>query len=74
MNFNSKRRQQFLGERHYSETISEIPGVLEMFRQRPAGSGATEQEGWMISQRRIVANLYEKLFLEYTAGEPIEPL
>ncbi|SEL79915.1 protein of unknown function [Pseudomonas agarici] len=28
----------------------------------------------MISQRRIVANLYEKLFLEYTAGEPIEPL
>lgn len=74
MSFNSKRRQQFLSESHYNETISVIPEILDMFRTTAAGSGATKQEGWMISQRRISANLYEKLFLEYTAGEPIEPL
>lgn len=74
MNFNSQRRQQFLDEMRYLETINEIPEILETFKQHPAESGTTVDEGWMISQRRIAANLYEKLFLEYTAGEPIEPL
>ncbi|MFN1266804.1 PoNe immunity protein domain-containing protein [Pseudomonas lundensis] len=74
MDFISKRRQQFLGEKLYSETMKEIPEVIEMFRRYPAGSGTSVQEGWMISQRRIAVNLYEKLLLEYTAGEPIEPL
>ncbi|MDD1968837.1 PoNi-like cognate immunity protein [Pseudomonas putida] len=74
MSFHEKRRQQFLGERYYNETISAIPEVIHMFQQSPAGSGSTEQEGWMISQRRVAANLFDQLFLEYTAGQPIESM
>jgi hypothetical protein len=74
MSFHLQRRQQFLGESYYLQTMKEIPAVIEMFTKAPAGSGDTEAEGWAISARRIAANRFEELFLLYTAGEAIEPL
>jgi hypothetical protein len=74
MKFHEKRRQVFLNEHHYLKDMSDIPEIIEMFKSSPAGSGATVQEGWMISQRRISATLFEELFLKYTAGEPITEL
>ncbi|MGV8916746.1 MAG: PoNe immunity protein domain-containing protein [Pseudomonas sp.] len=74
MNFQGKRRQQFLNEQYYLRVASEIPEILTMFKASPAGSGSTIEEGWMISKRRIAANLFDQLLLEYTGGESISSL
>jgi hypothetical protein len=68
------RRQQFFNEATYEQLEKDFETVLEMFRSRPAGSGDTVEEGWLISARRIAWNLFERVTARYTAGAPIAPL
>lgn len=74
MSFDQKRRQVFLGEKYYNNAINQVPADIAMFTGKPAGSGDTPEEGWMISFRQIAHILFEDLFIRYTAGEAIEPL
>ncbi|PKO36090.1 MAG: hypothetical protein CVU33_20245 [Betaproteobacteria bacterium HGW-Betaproteobacteria-6] len=74
MEFHEKRRQQFLGEKYYVQELKDMERGIELFGSKPAGSGDTELEGWMISYRSIANDKFERLCLRYTAGEPIEPL
>jgi hypothetical protein len=72
--FHLKRRQQFLGEDHYRAQLSLWEDVIA--RQlanlsKPEGS----DRGWHGRLLQgIAGDLYVKLSLRYTAGEPIEPL
>jgi hypothetical protein len=72
--FNLKRRQQFLSEIHYSHDIAAIDSAIQEFSSSPAGSGDTELEGWMISRRSVAIYRLHRLCLQYTAGDDIAPL
>ncbi len=74
MNFNDKRRQQFLRERSYQAACKDLADVIELLESAPAGSGRNEGEGWLISYRMAVRHIFDKLTLRYTAGEAIDPL
>lgn len=74
MEFHLKRRQQFLGERHYHEQLSLWDEVIKGQRenlQKPEGN----EKGWHSSLLQGIADeLLIKLTLHYTAGDPIEPV
>jgi Domain of unknown function (DUF1911)/Domain of unknown function (DUF1910) len=74
MEFHEKRRQQFMDERNYKATLAMWDEVLEGQRAnllKPEGG----ERGWHCSLKQGIADgLLIKLFLHYTAGEPIEPL
>ncbi|MBK1613895.1 hypothetical protein CKO44_10480 [Rubrivivax gelatinosus] len=72
MSFHTKRRQQFLGQAHYESELSALAQGIELFRSKPAGSGDTEIEGWMISWRSIARYQLQRVCLRYTAGEPVQ--
>ncbi|MEC3766282.1 MULTISPECIES: PoNe immunity protein domain-containing protein [Cupriavidus] len=74
MNFQAKRRQKFLSEENYHLALAEIPQGIELLRSGPAGSGASQAEGWLISYRMIASDLFNLLVLKYTGGEPLEDL
>lgn len=74
MNFQAKRRQKFLSEENYRLALVEIPQGIELLRSGPAGSGASQAEGWLISYRMIASDLFNLLVLKYTGGEPLEGL
>lgn len=74
MEFHLKRRQQFLGESAYRSEISMwdevIAGQKENLLKPEDG-----EHGWHVSMHQGIADgLLIKLFLHYTAGEPVEPL
>jgi hypothetical protein len=74
MQFHEKRRQQFLGEKHYRDQLALLGEVIpgqEANLLRPEGS----DRGWHASLLEGIGDgLYAKLELHYTAGEPIEAL
>jgi hypothetical protein len=72
--FNLKRRQQFLSEIHYSHDIAAIDSAIQEFSSSQAGSGDTELEGWMISRRSVAIYRLHRLCLQYTGGDDIAPL
>lgn len=74
MQFHEKRRQQFLGERHFIEDMkASIEGVRH-FSSNPSGVGDTMDEKWMWSRHTVANYEFQSLCLRYTAGDPIEPL
>lgn len=74
MQFHEKRRQQFLGERHFiNDTAASIDGI-EYFSNNASGVGDTLDERWMWSRHTVAHYQFQSLCLRYTAGEPIEPL
>ncbi|WP_254600052.1 PoNe immunity protein domain-containing protein [Cupriavidus gilardii] len=74
MNFNDKRRQQFLNEKSYRTAYKDLSDVIELLESAPAGSGRNEAEGWLVSYRMAAQHIFDKLTLRYTAGEAIDPL
>jgi hypothetical protein len=68
------RRQQFFNEASYEKLKQEFSLSIALFQSRPAGSGDSVEEGWLISARQIAWDHLELLTLHYTAGDPIAPL
>jgi hypothetical protein len=73
VDFQARRRQQFLGEQHYKEQLAFWDDVIQGQQAnllKPEG----KERGWHRSLLQGIADeLLIKLTLHYTAGEPIEP-
>ena len=74
MQFHEKRRQQFLGERHFIEDMKASIEGIRHFSSNPSGVGDTMDEKWMWSRHTVANYEFQSLCLRYTAGDPIEPL
>jgi Domain of unknown function (DUF1911) len=74
MDFQAKRRQQFMGASHYVAQIAMWDEVIEGQRTNlnlPEG----KEKGWHCSLLQGIADgMFIKLCLRYTAGEPMEPM
>lgn len=74
MEFHQKRRQQFLVEAHYTSQLDMWDEVITGQRANLLKPEDGER-GWHASMYQGIAEgLLTKLFLHYTAGEPIEPM
>ena len=76
MEFQKKRRQQFLGETYYRDQLPRFEDVIHGHDGLEVGLRAREtQRGLHLSLASGVGyELFNRLTLRYTAGEPIEPL
>ncbi len=74
LQFHEKRRQQFLGERHYVTDLAALAEGINYFSNNPSGVGDSLAERWMWSWHTVAGHCFQELALRYTAGEPIEPL
>lgn len=74
MNFEQKRRQQFLGESHYLDEIPRFEDVIYGSDGLLAGLKAKEsQRGLHASLASGVGfELFNKMLLQYSAGEPVD--
>lgn len=74
MEFHEKRRQQFLGENYYREQLRQFADVLHGEEGLEANLLTPERSrGWYAElQRGIGFELFNRMLLRYTAGEPIE--
>ncbi len=74
MAFHEIRRQQFLGEQAYRQTLAMWDGVIAGQRQNLL-EPENGEHGWHLSMDEgIAGGLFIQLMLNYTAGNPIEPL
>lgn len=76
MSFQNQRRQQFLGEQYVSTQLAQFDSVLNDPDGLEANLRTPERErGWHASLARGVGfELFNRLTLQYTAGEPIRML
>lgn len=74
MEFHQRRRQQFLSERTYQEVVPILREDAEYFSTHPMGVGANEAHSHVLARRAVGTDLLNILVLQYTAGEPVEPL
>ncbi len=74
MEFHQRRRQQFLSEKSYEETLRVKAETIEYFSAHPVGSGDDEEHRHVLARQSVGNDLHELLLLKYTAGETIEPL
>lgn len=74
MEFHEKRRQQFLSEKTYREALRYCKESSEYFATHPMGSGDSEMHQHVLARRTVGDDLLDSLFVQYTAGEPIDPL
>jgi hypothetical protein len=74
MEFHEKRRQQFLGERHYADTLRELPESIAYFATNPYGSGRNLEERTMLARMSAARDRFRLLMLKFTAGELVVPL
>lgn len=76
MTFNTKRRQQFLGEAYLKTKLTEFDDVIDSPEGLEANLRSKErQRGWHASLARGVGwEKFNRLQLHYTAGDDIAPL
>lgn len=74
MQFQEKRRQQFLNENHYKEVLPILEESISYFSSNPYGSGRDEGERDMLGRVTAAHERFQLFLMRYTAGEPIEPL
>ncbi len=76
MEFEKKRRQQFLGEKYFQEQLPEFEAVINSPDGLEANLKQPEREkGWYCDLTRGVGyEKFNRLILRYTAGESIEPM
>lgn len=74
MAFHETRRQQFLSEARYKETVPILADSIAYFDANPYGSGRDQAERDMLGRMSAAVDRFNLLLLKYTAGEPIELL
>ena len=75
MDFDHKKRQQFLTEEYYIETKVELKDVIVDYLSEPNNDdNSTIEEGWEDSYFLASQSMFNLFVLEYTAGCPLEVL
>ncbi|MBI5271040.1 MAG: DUF1911 domain-containing protein [Burkholderiales bacterium] len=74
MEFHNKRRQQFLDETRYLTQVARLPESIAYFAANPLGSGSTALHRDMLARLTSAEERMDLIFLQYTAGDSIEPL
>lgn len=74
MDFNDRRRQPFLSETHYRTEMAAITYALETSERAAAAGGRTRADSLRIAAHDAAFDRFQRLCLQYTAGEPIEPM
>jgi Domain of unknown function (DUF1911) len=74
MEFNQKRRQQFLSEKNYLPVLAIHRETSEYFATHPVGVGDSPGHDHVLARQSVGDDRFHILLLLYTAGEPIESL
>ncbi|WP_230960426.1 PoNe immunity protein domain-containing protein [Burkholderia pseudomultivorans] len=70
--FDSKRRQRFLGEDYFKWRLSLLDEGITYWSENTAPTGSTENERKALTQRYLVSDIYRRFLLMYTGGADIE--
>lgn len=70
--FDSKRRQRFLGEDYFDWRLILLDENIDYWSHHIAPTGSTEEERLALTQRYLTSDIYRRFLLKFTGGGGIE--